>query len=236
MKNKVLSQLEAKGNATFAEHHLRFFKTGKGEYGEGDLFLGLRVPDVRSIANANWKDISMEDLLELLHNSYHEVRQCALFMLVKKFEKADEKQQSEIVKLYVKNAKYVNNWDLVDASAPRILGAYYVDRSLDDLWKLAKSKDLWKERMAMVSMWYFSRKGNTLPIYELAEYFLIHKHDLMHKASGWMLREAGKKDRQGLINFLNIHAAIMPRTMLRYSIEHLPKEEREFFMKMKDYK
>ena len=208
-----------------------FFKTGKGGYGEGDKFIGVIVPDIRKIAKAN-KSLPSNELTDLLNNEYHECRMCALFILVEKFKKANEPDRKQIVDFYLAHSHRINNWDLVDLSSKDILGEYLIDKEdRKILYKLAKSELLWDQRIAVIATFAFIKKGDFTDIINLSEQFLSHKHDLMHKAVGWMLREAGKRDKTVLINFLNKHHKVMPRTMLRYSLEKLTAEEKAYYMK-----
>lgn len=209
---------------------MRFFKTGKGQYGEGDKFIGVTVPEQRKIAK-QFKELSIEEAEKLLQSPIHEHRLTALFILVHHFQKGDEATQKRIYTLYLKNAQYVNNWDLVDSSAHKIVGAYLLDRSRKPLYKLAKSKDLWEQRIAVIATMTFIAQKDFEDIKKLAELLLHHEHDLMHKAIGWMLREMGKKNQKELTTFLDKHHKDMPRTMLRYAIERLNKKQRERYMK-----
>ena len=205
-----------------AKHLMQFFKTGKGQYGEGDKFLGIRVPQTRNIVKKYYNNINFDQIQEMLDSPYHEIRLCALLIMVSLYEKNNDER---IIKLYI------NNWDLVDLTAPKIIGTYYLkthDRTIID--NLADSGHLWSERIAVVSQWSVVKNGEFDLLLELCEKFLTHKHDLMHKATGWILREAGKKDEKVLLGFLDKHAKVMPRTMLRYSIEKLTPEQRKFYM------
>lgn len=226
----VIEELKNLKDDKQSEHLMRFFKTGKGQYGEGDKFLGIRVPQTRAIAKKYYLVTNFEKLKEMLKNEYHEIRLCALLMMVLIYEKTDKKDK--IVKLYLENTKYINNWDLVDLSAPKIIGAnYIITKNPEIITKLANSQHLWSERIAVVSQWSVVRNGEFDLLLSLAEKFLGHKHDLMHKAVGWMLREAGKRDEKILLNFLDKHYKTMPRTALRYSIEKLSPEQKSFYMK-----
>jgi 3-methyladenine DNA glycosylase AlkD len=208
-----------------------FFKTGKGQYGEGDKFLGVVVPDIRKVAK-KYKDISSGELAGLLNSEYHECRLCALLILVEVFRKTkDEAKRKEIVDFYLSHTHRINNWDLVDLSAKDIVGEYLVDKDRDILYRLADSSLLWDQRIAVVATFAFIRRNDHKDILALSEKLLHHKHDLMHKATGWMLRETGKKNKESLVGFLDRHYKEMPRTMLRYSIEKLTPEERAFYMK-----
>ena len=207
-----------------------FFKTGKGQYGEGDKFLGVVVPDTRTIAK-KYKAIPFEEIKKLLENEYHECRLCALLILVERFKKARGEERKEIVDFYLSHTSRINNWDLVDLSARDIVGEYLLNKDRSDLYKLAESDLLWDQRIAVVATFAFIRRGDLDDIFALSEKLLKHKHDLMHKAIGWMLREAGKKDKDRLCLFLDHFHKEMPRTMLRYSIEKFTPEERTHYMK-----
>lgn len=209
-----------------------FFKTGKGEYGEGDQFIGTSVPDQRKIAKEYFLQISLSDLGKLLSSKIHEHRHCALLILVAKFEKATHTEQTEIIKFYLKNLKHINNWDLVDTSCYKILGKYCFENQTDEiLFRLAESEDLWKKRIAIVSTLYFIKKNDVKRTKELVLKNLEHPHDLMHKANGWMLRELGKKDETELLQFLKNNYQKMPRTTLRYAIEKLEESVRKNILK-----
>ncbi len=207
-----------------------FFKTGKGQYGEGDLFLGVTVPVNRKIA-LKYRELPLPEVLKLMENPCHEIRFCALMILVEQYERGDEKLKDRIYHLYLENTRYINNWDLVDLSAPDIVGAHLLNGGRSVLDRLAGSKSLWEQRIAMVSTITFIRRGEFADTFRLAERFLTHPHDLMHKAAGWMLREVGKRDCAALTEFLRKHRLSMPRTMLRYAIERYPEEQRREFMK-----
>ena len=223
-----------------AKHLARFFKTGPGEYAEGDVFWGIQVPSQRAVA-ARFSGLPLGEVKKLLVAKVHEQRLVALLILVRQFERGDSTLRREIVELYVTHTKYVNNWDLVDSSAPQILGAWLVEESdtnstraraaLAQLNRLAASSWLWDRRIAMVSTYAFIRAGRHEEATLLAERLLDDSHDLMHKAVGWMLREVGKRvDRKHLLAFLELHAARMPRTALRSAIEHLPEGERKAWL------
>ncbi|MDR3243378.1 MAG: DNA alkylation repair protein [Elusimicrobiota bacterium] len=232
-KNEILKELKQVGSPALAKHLMRFFKTGKGEYGEGDLFLGLTVPTQRAIIKKYVADLNLKDIKELLHNKAHEVRLSALMVLVEKYKQGGKKDKEQIAKLYFANTKYINNWDLVDLTAPAISGDFWFNNSKKLMFDFAKSGYLWKERIAVVSTYYFIKRGHFDEILKLAEHFLNHKHDLMHKAAGWMLREVGKMDIEVLRGFLDKHYSVMPRTMLRYSIEKMSETERKKYMNIK---
>ena len=228
---QLRQQLHAQASAERAAGALRFFKTGPGEYGEGDQFLGLSVPQVRAMLPQT-SELTESDVLELLRSKWHEKRLLALLILVRRFEKArqDEALRAKIVKLYLSNTKWINNWDLVDTSAPQIVGGWLLTRDRAVLNRLAKSRSLWEQRIAVLATLTFIRKGQFSDALRLCEHFLTHEHDLMHKACGWMLREAGKRDVEVLLLFLVEHARRMPRTMLRYAIEKLPEAVRRKYL------
>ncbi|NBZ95654.1 MAG: DNA alkylation repair protein [Proteobacteria bacterium] len=213
-----------------AEVTRSFFKMGPGEYSEGDQFLGIRIPDLRSLvkkANA----VTLRQAVTLLHSEWHEERFMGLLLMENRFEHAGEESlQEEIVKAYLANTRWVNNWDLVDASAPSILGAWLLPRKRSVLMELVRSENLWERRIAIVSTLTLIRAGEFVDTLRLTERLLGDPEDLMHKACGWMLREVGKKDRDILIFFLGKHAPVMPRTMLRYAIERFPQQERRAWL------
>lgn len=215
------------------EYLPNFFKTGKGEYGEGDRFLGVVVPNTRLVAK-KYNSEPFEVMAELLRSKWHECRLCALLMLVERFRKSSEEEQTRIYRFYLSQTARINNWDLVDLSAPYIVGEYLKDKPREDLYRLAASTLLWDQRIAVVATITFIRNYDFIDILTLAEKLLHHEHDLMRKAIGWMLREMGKRDRELLVQFLEKYASVMPRTMLRYSIEKFPEEERQYFMQLKN--
>ena len=226
----ICRELRSYSTAEKREVLPRFFKTGKGEYGEGDRFMGVVVPDTRKVAK-NHNDVSWEVLEALLESEWHECRLCALVILVNRFKK----QPDETLSFYLDHTKGVNNWDLVDLSAPYILGAYLVDKSdREILYVLSASKNMWEQRIAIVSTLMLIRNGQFEDTMKLAEGFLNIKHDLMQKATGWMLREVGKRDVGLLTEFLDRYKAVMPRTMLRYAIEKFSPELRRYFLTKKD--
>lgn len=212
------------------EYLPKFFKTGKGEYGEGDKFLGVVVPNTRLVAKRH-KDAPFDVMAELLQSEWHECRLCALLMLVERFKKSDEKERKLIYDFYLSQTARINNWDLVDLSAPGIVGEYLKDKPREELYRLADSGLLWEQRIAVVSTYTLIKNNDFIDILALSERLLHHPHDLMRKAVGWMLREVGKRDEDLLVQFLEKHAKTMPRTMLRYAIEKFPEEERKEFMK-----
>lgn len=204
-------------------------KTGPGQYAEGDRFLGVRVPDVRRIAR-EFRALSLDGARALLASKWHEERLLALVILTMQFAKASDSERKAIYNLYLASTDRINNWDLVDVSAPQIVGAYLLDRDRRPLYRLAKSKSLWERRIAILATQHFIRRGELDPTFAIAELLLRDRHDLIHKAVGWMLREAGLRDRSRLELFLDVHAPAMPRTMLRYSIERLPNDLRRRYM------
>lgn len=226
----ITSELQALSNAEKREIFPKFFKAGKGEYGEGDRFLGVTVPNIRAIAKLH-KDISIEEIRELLQSEWHEVRLCALIIMVEKSKKKDEALRKELFNLYLSQTKRINNWDLVDLSCRFIIGEYLLDKSRDILYQLAQSSLLWDNRIAIVSTYAFIRKGQLEDTYALSDLMMQHPHDLMHKAIGWMLREAGKRNPERLYDYVMSHRADMPRTMLRYAIEKFSPKERTILMK-----
>lgn len=228
----VLDELLSMANPGKAAFLQRFFKTGPGQYAEGDVFLGLVVPLTRSIAKAN-KQTPLAELQKLIESPYHEARLCALLIVMEQFKKARPEEQKKLYEFYLANTMRINNWDLVDVTCPHVVGAYLLDKDRTPLYTLARSRNLWDQRIAMVSTVTFIRHREYTDTLALAEYFLTHTHDLMHKAVGWMLREVGKKDRDTLTEFLERHATRLPRTALRYAIEHYPDEQRRYFLKKK---
>jgi 3-methyladenine DNA glycosylase AlkD len=231
MITKILKEIKSKKDKKKDETLSRFFKTSKGEYGEGDIFWGLTVPISRQIS-LKYKDLSLSDINLLLKNKVHEVRLIGLFILVWRYKHSGAEEQEKIVKFYLKNTKYINNWDLVDSSSHYILGDYLLkQKDKNILLKLAKSKNLWEQRIAIVSTYAFIRKGELDWTFKIANIFLGHDHDLIHKATGWMLREAGKKDEKALRKFLDSNLSKMPRTMLRYAIEKFREAIRLTYLK-----
>lgn len=206
-----------------------FFKAMSGGYGEGDLFLGVTVPNQRKVAAQFVKKTTEADLQQLIESPYHEVRLTALLILVAKFNKAAEK--GFWVDFYLRNLRYVNNWDLVDSSAHLILGEWLFDKNRSLLYPMAQNGTLWEQRIAIISTFQFIRKNDFSDTLKIAEMLINHRHDLIHKAVGWMLREVGKRDFETEKEFLEKHYQSMPRTMLRYAIERFPTIEREYFMK-----
>lgn len=221
---------------TEAMHLMRFFKCGKGEYGEGDIFLGIRVPMTRQIVKLYMKDAMLDDALRLTESQWHEIRLAGFLLLIEIYKRAKGEEKRSIIDIYLSILDRGNNWDLVDVIAPKILGCWLVEHPedfpiLDEL--AAMDGCLWHQRVAMVANWMLIRNGIHEPTLRLAEKFLTHHHDLMHKASGWMLREVGKHNLPALISFLELHAPEMPRTMLRYSLEKLDDRTRQKYLTMR---
>lgn len=230
---KWKSELMTLANPEKAKILSRFFKTGKGEYGEGDIFIGITVPQNRAVTK-KYLNAQFDDIEKLLHSPIHELRLSALLALVLKFKKhKDDNTHKSIVDFYLANTSYINNWDLVDLSCLYILGEYLYEQPHDVLFHLSESNNMWEQRIAIVSTLAFIRKGKFDTTLVLAEKFLTHKHDLMHKATGWMLREIGKKNIDILRAFLEKHAHNMPRTALRYAIEKFTPEERKHYLSIK---
>ena len=208
----------------------RFFKTGKGQYAEGDVFLGITVPAQRKVAR-EFKALPLSEIGVLISNAYHELRLTALLILVAQYEKcSDEKLKKTLVDFYLKNRKFINNWDLVDSSARQILGDWLLDKDRSILYKYADSKDLWERRISIIATHRFIMEKDFADTLKICEILMNDRHDLIHKATGWMLREIGKRDPKPLRGFLDKHSKKMPRTMLRYAIEHLTPELRKKYM------
>jgi 3-methyladenine DNA glycosylase AlkD len=210
----------------------RFFKTGPGEYAEGDIFLGIRVPDVRRLVK-KYKDVPLRDVIKLLRSALHEERLLALLLLVKAYSSGDEETQKRIYQTYLENTAYINNWDLVDLSAGHIVGAFLMKRNRRPLYSLAKSRLLWERRISVLSTFYFIRHDDFHDTLKIAEMLLSDQEDLIHKAVGWMLREIGKRHLDTEERFLREHYRNMPRTMLRYAIERFPEAKRQRYLKGK---
>ena len=232
MIEKLKREIESAGDKERARISASYFKTGSGEYGEGDVFLGLTVPQLRLICK-KYTLLSLQEISALLKENIHEFRSAAVIILVEQFAKADEKKKKEIVEFYLQNTKYINNWDLVDGSASYILGEHLVDKDKSVLSILAQSKNIWERRIGIVATYAFIKRGELEETLLIAELLLKDSHDLIHKAVGWMLREVGKKDQKVLETFLKRHAWRMPRTMLRYSIEKFSPELRSVYLKMR---
>ncbi|HZK24056.1 MAG TPA: DNA alkylation repair protein [Oscillospiraceae bacterium] len=226
---KELQQLVDPEKADFLP---QFFKAYPGGYGEGDLFIGVKVPDQRRVVKKYVQQLSLPEVIQLLQEPIHEYRQTALLLLVELYQQAENAAEEEkIVRLYLEYTEHINNWDLVDCSAEKILGAYLFTRTKDTLYLLARSNDLWEQRIAVIATFYFIKQGFFSDTLQIAEILLQHPHDLIHKAVGWMLREVGKRDYQVEYDFLKRHYQVMPRTMLRYAIEKFPPAVRQQFLK-----
>lgn len=225
-------ELRALASPENAANLQRFFKTGKGQYGEGDLFLGIKVPVLRAHAKQH-RDAGLDVVQTLLDSKYHEERMFALLLLMQSSEHADTAPRQAAFDLYLANTHRINNWDLVDVSAPRIVGRHLQDRSRSVLHRLARSASLWERRIAIVATAWFIRNHDFADTLMIAEILLHDEHDLMHKAVGWMLREVGKRDLAAEEEFLRIHYKAMPRTMLRYAIERFPEEKRLAYLRGK---
>ena len=224
------AKLQTLADPQKAAHAQRFFKTAPGEYGEGDRFLGIRVPEIRKLARA-FRDLERSAVLQLLQSPLHEERLLALLLLVEGYRRSDDNGRQQIYLLYLANTRYINNWDLVDCSAEHIVGAHLLEQPHDPLFRLARSALLWERRIAVMSSFHFIRRGRFDTTLILADRLLDDPHDLIHKAVGWMLREVGKRDLELEAQFLRRHYRRMPRTMLRYAIEHFDEPLRQGFLK-----
>lgn len=222
---ELRSELRALADARQASILMRFFKTGPGKYGEGDRFLGIKVPVLRKLAQ-QYRALSIDDAVRLLRSEFHEERLTALFILIFHAVKGDEPIKKQIYDLYLANVQYVNNWDLVDLSSRDMVGRHLEDKSRAPLMRLAKSKNLWERRIAIVATYHFIRQHDFADTLAIAQTLLADREDLIHKAVGWMLREVGKHDIAVLEGFLDFHGRHMPRTMLRYAIERFPEKKR----------
>ena len=227
---QIVNKLKTLADPKIAEHSSRFFKSGPGEYGEGDQFLGIRVPIIRQQVK-HFKDVSLNTCVKLLQNPYHEVRLFAVLMLVRLYQQADTTQQATIYETYLSHSQWINNWDLVDSSAHKIVGVHLQHADREKLYQLAKSELLWDRRIAMIACYHFIKNDDFVDTLNLAELLLHDTHDLIHKAVGWMLREVGKRNFQVEDQFLRCHYLKMPRTMLRYAIEKLPTALRQAYLK-----
>lgn len=227
---KIRSKLQKHASKQKAEILQRFFKTGKGEYGDGDLFLGINVPQLRKLAK-EYSNITTGDVLQLLKTRLHEERLLALLMLVRLYSRGDEPAKKNIYKIYLENTRFINNWDLVDASAPYIVGDFLMNRSKKPLHDLARSSSLWERRISIMSTFHFIKQNEFSETFKISKMLLSDKEDLIHKAVGWMLREVGKRDLAGEERFLKEHYKKMPRTMLRYAIERFPEPKRQMYLK-----
>lgn len=229
MLKKLQKEFRKKANLKKAKLLSGFFKTGKGEYGEGDLFLGIMVPQSRLFAK-KFSSLSFQEIAQLLKSRFHEERLVAVLILVHNFEIGENDKKEKIFDFYLKNTRFINNWDLVDLSAHKIVGAYLFNKQKTILYKLAHSKNLWERRIAVVSTFYFIKNGMFKDSLSIAKILLHDEYDLIHKAVGWMLREIGKKSLQAEERFLKKHYRTMPRTMLRYAIERFSKSKRTYYL------
>jgi 3-methyladenine DNA glycosylase AlkD len=229
MLPSLISELEQFADKERATHSQGFFKTGIGEYGEGDVFIGVTMPVQRTIAK-KYLGLNLNKIQELLNSKIHEHRMTGLIILTEKYKKSNERERENIFGFYLKNTKNINNWDLVDVTCPHIIGKFLIDKDKKVLYDFANSKDLWEKRIAIVSTWWFIRNKEIEDALALSEILLNDSHDLIHKAVGWMLREVGKKDIEALKKFLKFHYKNMPRTMLRYSIEKFEEGERKKYL------
>ena len=230
MLEQLRRDLEKLGNKEQAKILQGFFKTGKGEYGEGDIFLGIKVPVQRKVAK-KYLDLLLVEVQGLLDSKIHDHRMVALFILVDKFKKAGEKERKEIFDFYLKNTRNINNWDLVDLSARDIIGEFLQDKDRRVIYELAKSNNLLEKRISIISTYAFIRKNDFKDTLKVSEILLKDNHDLIHKAVGWMLREVGKRNQDVEEEFLNKYHKEMPRTMLRYAIERFPDEKKRVYMR-----
>jgi 3-methyladenine DNA glycosylase AlkD len=228
----VRKDLRTAANPEHAKVAQSFFKTAPGQYGEGDRFLGIRVPVLRTFVRKH-ETLSLQDIETLLDSPWHEERIVALLILVRRYERGDDTDRAAIYDLYLRKTERINNWDLVDCSAPQIVGAHLRDRDRAPLYALAKSSSLWERRIAMIATQHFIRRGDFRDALAIAALLLDDRHDLIHKAAGWMLREVGNRDREAEERFLRKHAARMPRTMLRYAIEKFPATLRRTYLEIR---
>lgn len=226
---QIIAEMKALADPERATHAQKYFRTAQGQYGAGDRFLGIRVPQVRKVG-ARFRDLSLSGIAELLGSDFHEIRFLALVILVNRFPKADDKERQAIYDMYMRQLESINNWDLVDCSAPAIVGGYLQHRSRSRLYELARSSRLWDRRIAVLATFWFIRDHDFNDALALAELLVQDEEDLVQKAVGWMLREIGNRDRSVEEQFLLKHHGHMPRTMLRYAVEKFPKSLRERFM------
>ncbi len=228
----VKQKLKSLATPAVAKSSVRFFKTGPGEYGEGDVFIGIKVPTLRTVSR-EFRSLHLEEIETLLNSPIHEERHLALMILVLQVAKCDDAYRRNVFDFYMRNTKLINNWDLVDCSAPQVVGGYLLDKSRKPLFQLTKSKSLWERRIAIVSTQHFIRHDDFADTLAISHKLLRDEEDLIHKAAGWMLREVGKKAQAVLEAFLDQHGTVMPRTMLRYAIEKFPPEQRRAYLQRK---
>ena len=227
------TKLASLASAAVATSSARFFKTGPGQYGEGDVFIGVRVPVLRKLAK-EFRGLPLPEIDVLLCSAIHEERLLAILILSQSLTRCDDEHRKLVYDFYMSRTEHVNNWDLVDTSAPAIVGGYLADKSHKPLMKLATSKSLWERRIAIVATQHFIRRGQFDDTLSISRVLLSDHEDLIHKAAGWMLREVGERDSSPLVHFLDKHANMMPRTMLRYAIEHFPADERKAYLTMRN--
>lgn len=223
---KILRQYASPEKAAIL---MTFFKTGPGQYGEGDIFIGVKVPEIRAVSRI-FRDLDLGAVIKLLHSPVHEERLLALFILIHKYDSGSPRLQRTVVQLYLDHTAYINNWDLVDLTAHRIIGDWLKNKDRRILDRLSRSRRLWERRIAIVATYAFIREGQSTDTFRIAHRLLHDKEDLIQKAVGWMLREAGKRDIQSLKDFLLSRYTLMPRTMLRYAIEKFPEKERQGYL------
>lgn len=226
----IRQELRKLANPQKAKDLQEFFKTGRGEYGEGDMFLGVMVPQTRKLAR-KYQTIKFEEIIDILHSKMHEERLLALLIMVFQFQKGDESEKRKIYNAYLRQIKFINNWDLVDLTAHKILGEYLRKKPKDILFKLAKSGNLWERRISIIATFNFIKNNEFSESLKIAEMLLRDEEDLIHKAVGWMLREIGKRDLRREEDFLEKHCLVMPRIMLRYAIERFPKRKRLYYIR-----
>lgn len=227
---EIKQHLLSLADQDIADHSRRFFKTAAGEYGFGDRFLGIRVPAIRQTVK-RYADTPLDVTTRLLKSEYHEIRLFALLLLVAQFSKADKNRRKKIYDIYLANTRHINNWDLVDSSAHKIVGVYLENNDRSVLYKLSRSDSLWERRIAIIATYHYIREDQFEDTLRISEQLLDDQEDLIHKAVGWMLREVGKRDKPAEIAFLNKHYRAMPRTMLRYAIERFSNEERQNYLR-----
>ena len=230
MLNQIKKELKQIADPSRAKHESRYFKTGKGEYGEGDIFLGIKTDFKRKLAK-KYFELSLKDIKYLMTSKFHDYRFIALIILINKYKQADKELKKKIFNFYLDHTKYINNWDLVDVSANYIIGEYLLDKNRKILYKLAKSKSLWEKRISAIATFRFIKENDFKDSLKIAEILLNDEHDLIHKAVGWMLREIGKKNQTVEERFLKKYYQKMPRTMLRYAIERFEENKRQKYLK-----
>jgi 3-methyladenine DNA glycosylase AlkD len=230
--SEIRARLQKIADRQRAQELQRFFKTGPGQYAEGDIFLGIRVPDLRRLA-AEYQSITTGEALKLLRSAFHEERSLALMILIRAYRKGDEAAKKKIYESYLENTRFINNWDLVDVSAPHIVGSFLMNKSRRPLYRLARSEQMWERRIAVISTLYFIRQGDFSDSLKISSILISDKEDLIHKAVGWMLREVGNRHLPTEEIFLREHYRVMPRTMLRYAIEKFPEPQRQAYLRGK---